>query len=328
IARVIADRSTGTKGGTNLMGDALANSDEFARAGLPLVCCPGVAGWQSHGTRMAQGNANIAKFARVARANGAEGLLNTDWGDYGHRNSLGASMHGFAFGAAHSWGGAQVRNRHFTDAFAFHAFGDKTGKLADAIRALGSHPGGELYHTLIEPIAPDPRWRDYMIGYRRNDSADARLCGCGHRGHLEAYASATAVIKRASQALSNGHASSLAQRVAEGAELTPKLLGAEAEAGDELSLKIILEVAEAMGVGIVNLLHTIDPNGVLLGGAMTFGGNKTELGRRFLARIKQEVDHRAFAVLAQRTIIDFASLGGDAGYIGAAGIARVEHLKH
>jgi len=160
-----------------------------------------------------------------------------------------------------------------------------------------------------------------------NDAADARVCGCGRRGHLEAYASATAVIKRAEQALTNGHSSSLAARVAEGAELTPKLLAVEAEAGDELSLEIIFEVAQAMGVGIVNLLHTIDPSGVLLGGAMTFGGNKTELGRRFLARIKEEVNHRAFAVLAERTTIDFASLGGDAGYIGAAGIARVEHMK-
>ena len=160
-----------------------------------------------------------------------------------------------------------------------------------------------------------------------NDAADARVCGCGRRGHLEAYASATAVIKRAEQALTNGHASSLAARVAEGADLTPKLLAVEAESGDELSLEIIFEVAQAMGVGIVNLLHTIDPNGVLLGGAMTFGGNETELGRRFLAKIKEEVARRAFAVLAERTTIDFASLGGDAGYIGAAGIARVEHRK-
>ncbi|HYW80528.1 MAG TPA: ROK family protein [Thermoguttaceae bacterium] len=160
-----------------------------------------------------------------------------------------------------------------------------------------------------------------------NDAEDARVCGCGRRGHLEAYASATAVIKRAEKALTNRHSSSLAARIAEGAELTPKLLAVEAEAGDELSLEIIFEVAQAMGVGIVNLLHTIDPSGVLLGGAMTFGGNQTELGRRFLGRIKEEVNRRAFAVLAERTTIDFASLGGDAGYIGAAGIARVEHMK-
>jgi hypothetical protein len=33
-------------------------------------------------------------------------------------------------------------------------------------------------------------------------------------------------------------------------------------------------------------------------------------------------------VLAERTVIDFANLGGDAGYIGAAGVARLEYRKH
>ena len=74
-------------------------------------------------------------------------------------------------------------------------------------------------------------------------------------------------------------------------------------------------------------MHTIDPGGVLLGGAMTFGGHDTDLGLRFLGWVKQEVDRRAFRVLAERTVIDFASLGGDAGYIGAAGMARFEYRK-
>jgi len=160
-----------------------------------------------------------------------------------------------------------------------------------------------------------------------NDSKDARICGCGQRGHLEAYASATAVIKRTEKLLGNGRRSSLSARVAEGAEISPKLVATEAEAGDELSLEVIFEVARAMGVGIVNLMHTIDPNGVLLGGAMTFGGNDTELGRQFLAWIRQEVARRAFPVLAQRTAIEFATLGSDAGYVGAAGIARVKHQR-
>ena len=160
-----------------------------------------------------------------------------------------------------------------------------------------------------------------------NDAEDARVCGCGQQGHLEAYASATAVIKRTRELLDAGRNSSLTARLADGAELSPKLIAEEAEKGDELSLEIIFEVARYMGIGTVNLMHTIDPNGVLLGGAMTFGGNGSELGRRFLARVKEEVDRRAFAVLAERITIDFASLGGDAGYIGAAGIARVEHSR-
>jgi len=156
---------------------------------------------------------------------------------------------------------------------------------------------------------------------------DARLCGCGQRGHLEAYASATAVTKRTEEALAGGRKSSVSRRLDAGDELTPLLLAQEAEKGDALALEIIMETARYMGIGVVNLLHTVDPNIVLLGGAMTFGGNAAELGRRFLARVQQEVHSRAFPVLAQRTIIGYASLGGDAGYIGAAGIARLEHHK-
>ena len=175
----------------------------------------------------------------------------------------------------------------------------------------GEHShGGECGHTII------------------NCSPDARLCGCGQRGHLEAYASATAVIKRTREALDAGRSSSLTADLNGGDELTPMLVAKHAENGDQLSLDIVLETARYLGVGITNLMHTIDPNGVLLGGAMTFGGNETQLGRSFLAEIKAEVKRRAYPVLAEKTVIDFATLGGDAGYIGAAGLARLEYLKN
>ncbi|MFZ5830360.1 MAG: ROK family protein [Planctomycetota bacterium] len=156
---------------------------------------------------------------------------------------------------------------------------------------------------------------------------DARLCGCGQSGHLEAYASATAVTRRMCEALDAKLPTSLAKRVEEGAILEPKLLAEEAEKGDAFALRLILETASYLAVGVVNLMHTIDPSVVLLGGAMTFGGRGRKLGRKFLARVREEVKRRTFEVLAKRTTIDFARLGGDAGYIGAAGIARLCHLQ-
>jgi glucokinase len=160
-----------------------------------------------------------------------------------------------------------------------------------------------------------------------NDADDARMCGCGHRGHLEAYASATAVVRRTQEALEAGRTSSISSRLAGGNELTAKLVAEEAESGDVLALEVVDRTAQYIGVGVTTLMHTIDPNGVLLGGAMTFGGKTSPLGQRFLAKIKEEVARRAFPLLVERTTIDFASLGGDAGYIGAAGIARLEHQK-
>ncbi len=158
-------------------------------------------------------------------------------------------------------------------------------------------------------------------------SPQARRCSCGQTGHLEAYASATAVIQRAREALASGCPSSLSLRLAGGADLTPRVLAEEAEAGDPLATRIILRTAKYLACGIVSVLHTIDPACVLLGGAMTFGGRESAVGRRFLEAIRRHVKRRTFPTLAARLQIDFALLGTEAGYLGAAGIARLEHHK-
>jgi len=149
----------------NPNGGRIDRTEEFAAAGLNVVCCPGTGSWQSHGTRLAQANANIHKFARVGRENGAEGLLNTDWGDYGHRQPLGVSLHGLALGAACAWAGAKVKLSRFAEAFTFHTFGDRRGRLASAIKALGGWGGAELYHALVEPLAATTPWPKGIGGY-------------------------------------------------------------------------------------------------------------------------------------------------------------------
>jgi glucokinase len=155
------------------------------------------------------------------------------------------------------------------------------------------------------------------------DSApSARVCGCGKPGHLEAYASARGVVQRTQDLLKEGRASSLHQRLARGEELTPLMVAEEAERDDGLALEIVMQTAMYLGIGVVTLMHVIDPGAVIFGGAMTFGGSESDLGRRFLERIRQEIRLRAFPVLAERTDVHFATLGGDAGYIGVAGIVR------
>lgn len=151
---------------------------------------------------------------------------------------------------------------------------------------------------------------------------DARMCPCGQPGHLEAYASATAVIARTTEQLQAGRASSLQAVLAQEQKLTGLQISQAAEAGDALALEVILTTADYLARGIVILMHTIDPAAIVLGGAMNFGGSDHPVGKQFLDRVKQGVDRHAFPLLAQRIAIDFASLGGDAGYIGAAGLAR------
>jgi glucokinase len=184
------------------------------------------------------------------------------------------------------------------------------GIIIGDLLVIGEHShGAECGHMIID-------FRD-----------DARMCPCGHRGHLEAYASATAVIKRTEEALAGGHKSSLTQRLEQGVELTPLLIGTEAKAGDSLALEIVLDTARYIGIGAVSMMHAIDPSGIVLAGAMTFGGHGTELGRKFLATVKEEVQRRALPIPAAKTSIDFAMLGGDAGYIGVAGLARADYRR-
>ena len=169
----------------------------------------------------------------------------------------------------------------------------------------GAHShGGEYGHTLVDLLP------------------NARVCGCGKAGHLEAYVSATSVIKRMKEAIEAGRTTSVAKLVEQGAQLDAKLVGDEAAKGDQVSLEIVMDVARYLGVGMINLMHTIDPECILIGGAMTFGKNETELGRAFKEKVRQTINEGAYKVLAENTVIEYAELGGDAGYIGAAGIAR------
>jgi glucokinase len=184
------------------------------------------------------------------------------------------------------------------------------GILLDGVSVDGEHSfGSELGHIVVDC------------------REDARLCVWGGgRGELEAYASASAVVARTQEALAAGHTSSLTRRIAERGRLSAKMLMEEGEAGDKLSLEIILETARYLGVGVTTVVHTVDPGAIVIGGAMTFGGNGTEVGRRFLAEVRAEFHRRCFQVVA-KTTIEYATLGNDAGTIGAAGIARAAWYK-
>lgn len=158
-------------------------------------------------------------------------------------------------------------------------------------------------------------------------SPTARMCGCGQPGHLEAYCSATALVKRTQELLDGGRASSLVNRSSADTPLTALMIDQEADKGDALAGEVIFELGTWLGLGCVTFMHTIDPGAVILGGAMNFGGHDDPTGRRFIEHVRGVVRKHAFPIPAQRTTIDYALLGGDAGFIGAAGIARLEHHR-
>jgi len=142
-------------------GANIARTRQIAESGLAFMVCPGTSSWLTHGSRMPNSIANVTNFAEIGRKFHAEGLLNTDWGDNGHRNSLGASLHGFAHAAAHAWSGRDVDNNKFTYNFCYHVFGQKDNLMAKSLKMLGSNyltcgcavkNKSLLYEALVEPV--------------------------------------------------------------------------------------------------------------------------------------------------------------------------------
>lgn len=173
----------------------------------------------------------------------------------------------------------------------------------------GTHShGGEAGHNVIDT------------------SENARWCKCGQRGHLEAYASATGVANRTIEYVEAEFKTSLTPRVRarKRNDEVPKMVFEEAEKGDELAIRIVKETARYLSHGMISLIHTLDPSCLLLGGAMTFGGDETATGRLFLKTVEEETRSRIFLHLAERLRIAYATTGNAAGYIGAAGLARQE----
>ena len=179
------------------------------------------------------------------------------------------------------------------------------GELVNGVNSFGSECG----HIVVD------------------SSPQAQLCVWGGgRGQLEAYASASGVVQRTRQCLTDGQQSSLSGLLGgQDSELTAKKVYLAAVQGDALALDIVDETARWLGIGVTTLIHTLDPGSVVLGGAMNFGGADCPIGKRFLQGIVNEFRSRTFDNVFEGTNIKFASLGADAGYLGLAGYARKEH---
>ncbi len=143
-----------------------------------------------------------------------------------------------------------------------------------------------------------------------------RRCSCGGIGHLEAYASATALVKRAIEAIEADPSTSLAAALAAG-NLSSRTINEAAEAGDPVAKKLMRDTARYLAVGATSLMHTIDPDIVLFAGGMIAAGGA------FLDQIREDIRELAFPTPAEHTRVAYAELGGDAGFIGAAGCARM-----
>jgi len=156
------------------------------------------------------------------------------------------------------------------------------------------------------------------VGHMKIELTNPRQCGCGRWGCLEAYASATAVVKRTREALQvDSGKSALHALLRPGGDFEAKTIFEVAADGDALAQKIVEDTAFYLAVGAMNMMHTIDSDMIV------FSGGMIAAGEPFLERIRHHVRQLAFPVPAAKTQIRYALLGGDAGFIGAAACARL-----
>lgn len=112
------------------------DTSSMQKSGLDFYICPGVSGWNTFLNRINMASSNITNYAKKGLKYGAKGLLNTDWGDYGHVNMLGGSFHGLALGAACAWNMKKTVEDMdaFDEAFSLIELGDPSGKILKAWR--------------------------------------------------------------------------------------------------------------------------------------------------------------------------------------------------
>jgi glucokinase len=171
------------------------------------------------------------------------------------------------------------------------------GIIIDGLIHEGRHShGAECGHIIIE-----------MDG--------GRTCSCGQVGHLEAYASATALVKRAHESLAESDAPSRLRELSPD-DITSRTIAEAAAAGDEVAGRLMRDTARYLAVGAVSMMHTIDPDLIL------FSGGMINAGQPLLDEIRRNVRRLAFPIPAARTRIEYAQLGEEAGFVGAAGWAR------
>lgn len=176
---------------------------------------------------------------------------------------------------------------------------------------------GEFGHTTVEP--------------------NGALCGCGNRGCLEAYASATAVVRMAREAMASGRAVALARAADSDSEFNAKAIYDLAMQGDEEARKVFRQVGRALGIVLSDLVNSLNLPIYVIGGGVSNAWDAfapsifEELHRRSMVYAATAPDagpgEGASAKVkpnnATKTVITRALLGSDAGLFGAARLPMV-----
>jgi len=151
-------------------------------------------------------------------------------------------------------------------------------------------------------------------------------CGCGQRGCLETYSSASYTGKRASNILAESNKtrkkSSLGKIFKTAGKVTAADIAQHAKAGDKFALEMWNETTFMLALACINICHFVDPQMIVLGGGMSAAG------KFLIDYVEKHLHANWWKMTPFAAKIVLAKLGNDAGVIGAAGVAKHAHDTH
>lgn len=146
------------------------------------------------------------------------------------------------------------------------------------------------------------------LGHIKMNPHETECCGCGKKGCLEQYASATGVVRVAKKLLSESDAPSALR---EFADVSAKNVFDCAKAGDAMAQEVVDTFGRVLGRALANVSCVCDPE------VFVIGGGVSAAGKIILDAIEENFRANAFPA-SEETRFTLAVLGNDAGVYGAA----------
>lgn len=137
-------------------------------------------------------------------------------------------------------------------------------------------------------------------------------CSCGNNGCFETFCSAIAISNYMKKLLKDGEKSSCMDYVDNIEDVTTKLIFQEYEKKDALSIRVVDRFIDYFGKGVASIINVLDPEVILIGGGFSKSFRLIE------EKLNDEVDRRILHKNCGRALIKPATLGNDAGIIGAS----------
>jgi glucokinase len=209
----------------------------------------------------------------------------------------------------------RVENDGNAAAWAEYTFGAGSGVPDQLLVARGTGIGGGL--VLDGELDRGGNGMAAEIGHF-NLVPDGRPCPCGRKGCFEEYASGSALQRIARDAAADGSSPDLlAAAGGDPDQVTGAHVTELARAGHQEGVRLFERLADPLGRGIASLVAVLDPSLVVIGGGLSEAGE-------FLLEPTRPAIERELSGRGQRPVpeLKLATLGNDAGLIGAADLAR------